>query len=443
MFIHIINDHKNYTIRIQKLSIFNKNNSENWIDGTYSLQRIILNNTVKTLLMFNYQGDGNPRHNYRQKPMLDFVSGILFVLGFGLAIRRILKLEIFFFLSLFLIGILGSILYVAAPHATRTIIILPSIIVFCILSLQKIERCLILYKKNIFNFLICIILILVGVLNYNNYFNGYAKDFDLYDAFHSSRVDAAKYVVSLGNDWRCISAIEFCRQYIVSFAFQFIMEINNKNNYECFDVNKHIPVIPEYDKNYLFLFPMGYESIVNLLKKLYPNGIYKTFYKKNNERYISFFTYEIDKKDIKNPMIKNIKNGLTAYYYKNQNWIGEIMKKKQYFIWVHNDPAKNTGILSIKWVGKIKIDKSGEYVFVGESEDDVYWEIIINGKIIGTSPIRKGKVFDRINVYLDKGMQNFEIRCSSFRDIQKMKMFWIPANQNEPPVIIPNEVLFF
>ena len=42
----------------------------------------------KHALMFNQRGDGNGRHNLPGEPMLDAITGVLFVLGLGLALLR-------------------------------------------------------------------------------------------------------------------------------------------------------------------------------------------------------------------------------------------------------------------------------------------------------------------------------------------------------------------
>ena len=42
----------------------------------------------KHALMFNEQGDSNPRHNLPDAPMLDFLSGVLMVLGLGIALAN-------------------------------------------------------------------------------------------------------------------------------------------------------------------------------------------------------------------------------------------------------------------------------------------------------------------------------------------------------------------
>jgi len=51
-------------------------------------------NTVKTLGMFNFVGDGNWRHNYAGRPELFWPVGILFVIGVILGIRQLLKFQI-------------------------------------------------------------------------------------------------------------------------------------------------------------------------------------------------------------------------------------------------------------------------------------------------------------------------------------------------------------
>jgi hypothetical protein len=48
----------------------------------------LINSTKAHLLMFNFHGDNNGRHNWTGRPMLDSVMGALFVLGLGVAITR-------------------------------------------------------------------------------------------------------------------------------------------------------------------------------------------------------------------------------------------------------------------------------------------------------------------------------------------------------------------
>ncbi len=76
---------------------------------------------MKHLLMFNYQGDPNGRHNLSGEPMLDPATGILFVLGLVVACKRIRWPTYSLFLMLFAFNLLGGILTVdfEAPQSNR------------------------------------------------------------------------------------------------------------------------------------------------------------------------------------------------------------------------------------------------------------------------------------------------------------------------------------
>ncbi|MBP7792402.1 MAG: glycosyltransferase family 39 protein [Candidatus Goldbacteria bacterium] len=441
---HIKSDYKDYFRRIRLLSVFNKDNPENFINGRYSLVQVLFNNTAKTLLMFNYKGDENVRHNYSHMPMLDFVTGTFAFMGFGyLLIRGLLPLP-FLILSFFVFSLLGSILNVAAPHATRTITAIPAVLIFAGYFLEKNFAFLDGQKnklKYVCSFFIIATLICCGFLNYKDYFNSYCRQTDIWDSFASDQVEAAKYLISLGDDYQAVTALEYCVQYYKSAPFVFMMKSKNRSNFECFNLQKHVPINRQSEKNFVYLFPAGYETITGLLKRIYPDGTYKPFYKKYNEKSLSHFAYEVKNKDIKNPQIKDVKCGLTGYFYNGEWWKGKLMdKRNDYFIFIHNDPAVVSGVCSIKWKGKISIQKDGIYQFQGESEDDVYWDIMIDDKIAAESPAVKGKIFDRKNVFLKQGVHKIEIRCSSYRDIQKIKMFWKTPDGEEPPVIVPAEV---
>jgi hypothetical protein len=98
--------------------------------------------TRKHVLMFNFKGDRNGRHNLYGEPMLDPAMGILAVLGLGLALTRIRYAANTFFLILFPIALLGGILSVdfEAPQSLRSIAVFPALIYFIGLALAALGR---------------------------------------------------------------------------------------------------------------------------------------------------------------------------------------------------------------------------------------------------------------------------------------------------------------
>jgi sugar lactone lactonase YvrE len=116
--------------RARHVSIFQNREDPN-------LARALALNVQKHLLMFNYKGDSNGRHNLPGEPMLDRLSAVLFALGLGVAIARRDRLSIFF-VCLLVMGLMGGILTLdfEAPQSLRSIGALPAVVYFIALSLD-------------------------------------------------------------------------------------------------------------------------------------------------------------------------------------------------------------------------------------------------------------------------------------------------------------------
>jgi hypothetical protein len=121
--------------RVQTTSIFNNREEPD-------LGRALWNTTRSHLLMFNYRGDHNARHNLPGEPALDPVMGVLFALGLGLALARARRPANLFFLILLPTGLLGGVLSLdfEAPQSLRSIGALPAVLYFCTLAFATLVR---------------------------------------------------------------------------------------------------------------------------------------------------------------------------------------------------------------------------------------------------------------------------------------------------------------
>jgi hypothetical protein len=115
--------------RTQTVSIFTNRDEPN-------LAKALTDSAQKHLLMFNYKGDNNGRHNLPAAPMLEKLSAILFALGIGAAIARRDGIGMFF-LVLLPFGLAGGIfsLDFEAPQSLRSIASLPAAVYFIALAL--------------------------------------------------------------------------------------------------------------------------------------------------------------------------------------------------------------------------------------------------------------------------------------------------------------------
>ena len=121
--------------RTSQVSIFSFRDESDLPTALYS-------NTIKHLLMFNYIGDANGRHNLSGEPMLDPVTGMLFILGFALACSRIRQPTYSLFLILFAFNLLGGILTVdyEAPQSNRAFGTISAALFFAAVSVDTIWR---------------------------------------------------------------------------------------------------------------------------------------------------------------------------------------------------------------------------------------------------------------------------------------------------------------
>jgi hypothetical protein len=118
-----------YWGRSNEVSIFTQRDEPDLIKAIYK-------NTVTHLLMFNFHGDNNGRHNLPGEPMLDPAMGVFFVVGISLGIVHFRKPINLLMLVLFIVGLMGGILSLdfEAPQSTRAFNAIMPVLYFVALS---------------------------------------------------------------------------------------------------------------------------------------------------------------------------------------------------------------------------------------------------------------------------------------------------------------------
>lgn len=105
-----------YNSRISTVSIFSQ-------EGSGGNPDALSESINKHMLMFNFQGDGNGRHNLPGQPMLDWLTAALFFLGLGSCVARGWRWQYFFPVVWFVAALSGGVLSLLfeAPQAHRTL----------------------------------------------------------------------------------------------------------------------------------------------------------------------------------------------------------------------------------------------------------------------------------------------------------------------------------
>ena len=158
--------------------------------------------TASTLGMFNVVGDFNWRHNYAGSSELFWPVGILFLLGLGISVKR-LGFSEKFMLAWLGIFLLPNILSTEGnPHALRALGAMPAAMIFSGIGLLWLYGKIQNYvdhkrvKKEIF-WLLIVFLVFIAGFEFNKYFNHWASNPRVFDAFSGNQVELANYLNGL------------------------------------------------------------------------------------------------------------------------------------------------------------------------------------------------------------------------------------------------------
>jgi len=137
----------------------------------------------KTLASFNFVGDFNWRHNYAGSPLLFWPAGILFLIGFVMAIYK----RYYVLLVLFGLMLLPAILtYEGLPHALRMIGVIPVVYLLAGIGLDKLKLSL--------PILLIFFLIIAGA-QYHRYFLDWGQRQEVRDAFSQDLADIGRSLI--------------------------------------------------------------------------------------------------------------------------------------------------------------------------------------------------------------------------------------------------------
>lgn len=195
---------KNFFGRLAPLSIFSQ---ENFL---FAFKESLF----KHLLMFNFAGDGNWRHNLAGSPQLLWPIGLFFIIGIiicgnrGKSFFEEKKIKEGFFWLFPLLGFFvflapGILTYEGIPHSLRTIGTLPFVYLFASLGafwfLEILKKALLRYKITplLLKTLSIVFLVFVVFNQANKYFILFGKNQNLKGAFSSDYYQLGHYLVSL------------------------------------------------------------------------------------------------------------------------------------------------------------------------------------------------------------------------------------------------------
>jgi sugar lactone lactonase YvrE/4-amino-4-deoxy-L-arabinose transferase-like glycosyltransferase len=347
---YALNNWKDFTTRTKEASILTKRDQPD-------LAKALWNNTRAHLLMFNYRGDRNGRHNLPGEPMLDFATAILFALGLGYSLYRWRDPRSFFFLVCFVALLLGGILSVdfEAPQALRAIGTLPAAYFFACLTLERLwVGCRRAFgSRTGFPALAIVVPLLAysGWANFHTYFYRQARDFAVWNAFSTPETLTAQAMKAVADHY------DF---YVTPLYYQhpslrFIAP--NVTSYKRWDTSGGLPLRESGERPLLIFLDSQKHSDFLEAQSYYPDADFKEVRPPFNGPPV-LYTIRLTSDDLRSIQ------GLMAYYYRNEEWEGETALehwgKSLDLNWPEEAPWAEP--FSVEWRGVLYAPHYGPYL---------------------------------------------------------------------------------
>jgi DNA-binding beta-propeller fold protein YncE/4-amino-4-deoxy-L-arabinose transferase-like glycosyltransferase len=379
----------------------------------------------KHLLMFNYRGDPNGRHNLPNEPMLDPVSGVLMVLGLGVCLwrgrqPRYLLLPLWLG-AMLLPGIFS--LDFEAPQSLRAIGSLPAALLLVAVTIeglwQEWDQATRQRNLHFFGWPLLLILGQIGYANYHTYFDLQAQDFGSWAAFSTAETIVGRVMAQLGD------RVNF---YVMTFYYdtptiRFLAP--NVTRYHRLETTDSLPLELQADKGAVIFLDPEREAFYSQAKQYYPRATFQE-YKPPFGGPPALYAIFLSPSDIASLQ------GLTASYYRQENWTGQPAQVRQEtelrYDWRDGDPFSLP--FSVEWQGVLRVSDYGPHWFIlkAPAEAELYLDETL---------VLQGKGDQSAQVTLAKG--NHALRLRAVGAPGHFELTWQPPNEAEtslPPWVL-------
>lgn len=229
----------------------------------------------KHALMFNQKGDQNPRHNLPNAPMLDFLSGVLLLLGLGLALASWRNVALVSLPVWILIMVVPGVLTVPweAPQALRAIGVIPAVVLVITLALGAVWRAGrsapwsgVRWATPV---VVAAALAAIAFANVDTYFGEQARDPNVYASFSTAETLIARDMVQRRRDgYGLLSSRQFRHNLTIWL-------LGDGPQYQTVAAPTGAPIGPDQGRSGVAIYLEPREgSVYRLLRAYYPDGAF-------------------------------------------------------------------------------------------------------------------------------------------------------------------------
>ena len=399
--------------RSRQVSLFNITPRDQWIDQ-------ISESLEKHLLMFNRQGDPNPRHNLPEAPMLDFISAALLALGFLFALTQWRNTALFTLPFWALLMMLPGVLSVPweSPQSLRSILVLPAVAALVAYPLQRLW----LMSRGVSwlvarRYVLAALLGVMAVIAYDNvefYFGDQANDPRVYAGFSTDEYLMSR---SQAEQQRLGNSIWVSRQ------FQFALTGELLGSSPRVEVVRPPETLPldstQVWRGAAIYFEPREKGFWELARVYYPDGEFDAITPPNGGDpmyYTAFISRELLAE----------RQGLdVAYTLWNEPIDVEKPQSLTESVW-HTLDGPEEYPYDLNIAGALKVDAEGEYEFELDGSLDVYVEL--DGRRILGPEKRRSRVEPAV------GLHTLSISGRALGPDKSMRLLWKPPGGALEPI---------
>lgn len=350
-------------------------------------------NAVEHLLMFNYQGDANPRHNLPGAPMLDPFAAALLPLAVGYALYRWRDRRYALLLLWIGVTLLGGVLSAAAeaPQGYRTLGAMPAVALLVGDLLARLWRRLASPGGKLWRGAVAAALVagldLSGYHNFYTYFITYAQDPHTVWGFTPFETGVARAAAAALDTHDVYVAPKLA--YFSSLRFATYRRPDQGGGglaqppYGTFLPTTDLP-LPPSNRDALIVLETQYLSLLSFVTHYYPSAA--AYLHRAPDGQPLYLTVEISRQAQANAATGPPPGqGLLGSYFRGEAWQGQPVVQRidplLLFHWYGNEPLPNP--FSVRWEGEILLPADGAYALTLVGDDGV--RLWLDGALVGES----------------------------------------------------------
>ena len=329
----------------------------------------LFTNARTNLLMFNYRGDYNPRHNIPNRPMIEPPEGFLLLVGIGAALAGIFRWPQATWLVWFFALLLPAILTIESPQAHRALGVIPAMYLLIAQGLQPIygflagrARAMRPLRIGIVAALLLAASAAAAYKDLTLYFGPQVKTSLAWQEFMGDHHAIGRFLRPLGNRYDIFISPLYMDYTIERFYL-------GDFPYERFRLFEHFPIglnrVHSAREGLLYVLEPFQEGLFPLFHSVYPNA--KMTPHKDPYGRTMFVEILVPKSDIGPPQESRAARGgfLGAFWTGKEYRNNPIIQRREPAIWLHShwemDPLPHP--FSAEWTTYLRIDKPGVYEF--------------------------------------------------------------------------------